>query len=170
MHLLLPQFKTKQVMLDPALTYTHTVVSCQCRMKMLLSVSCGCALGKLCLMHLNEKAKRNIYSIVDISTVAAWKEREKLVPTESYHKKQSNMYFSILVSLFKGHTSIPWIQISMEKAYQSNFAQPSSQPNRTETDHVKGYFTPLPMTYERGEEPQHSSPCVGNTLKGCQVT
>lgn len=79
----------------------------------------------------------------------AWKEREKCVTAESYHRKQSNMSSLILVSFFKGHTSISWIQISMEKAYQSNFAQPSTQPNRNETDYVKGYFSPLPMTYER---------------------
>ncbi len=39
-----------------------------------------------------------------------------------------NNQICILLSLFKGHTSIPWIQISMEKAYQSNFAQLSSHP------------------------------------------
>lgn len=61
------------------------------------------------------------------------------------------MYLSILVSLFKGHTSIPWIQISMEKAYQSNFAQPSSHPpNQTGLKQamLKDISPPLPMTYE----------------------
>lgn len=63
--------------------------------------------------------RQSTYSI-DTCTVVAGEER-KTLPTESYHEKQSNMRSSILVSLFKGHTSIPWIQISMEKAYQSNF-------------------------------------------------
>lgn len=57
----------------------------------------------------------------------------------------------------------------MEKAYQSNFApaiQPSTQPHQNETDYVKGYFTPPPSDlWKSGEKPQHSTPCVGNTLK-----
>lgn len=48
--------------------------------------------------------------------------------------------------------------------------QPSSQPDRTETDYVKGYFTPPPYDlWKSGEEPQHSTPCVGNT-PGWHVT
>ena len=58
--------------------------------------------------------------------------------------------YSSQTFFFKGHTSIPWIQISMEKAYQSNFAEePVSQPSRQATQTacgkavcVKGYFTP----------------------------
>lgn len=41
------------------------------------------------------------------SRLQTW--RGKCVPADYYHKKQSNMYCSILVSLFKGHTSIPQI-------------------------------------------------------------
>ena len=85
--------------------------------------------------------------VVDICTVAAWKEREKCFPAESYHRKQSNMYSGILVSLFKGHTSIPRIQISMEKAYQSYFAQLSSHPpdrTRMKQTMLKAILPPPP--------------------------
>lgn len=51
------------------------------------------------------------------------------IPVESY---QGNNQICILVNLFKGHTSILWIQISMEKAYQSHFAHPASHPTKLE--------------------------------------
>lgn len=82
-------------------------------------------------MHANEKAKQNIQH--DKCKGDVWKERRKCVPAEFYHRKQSNMYSSILVSLLKGHTSIQWIQIAMEKAYQSisKAILPSHPPNQT---------------------------------------
>lgn len=68
-------------------------------------------------------------------------EREKKVPQLSPIKETIKYVFQS--AFFKGHISIPWIQISMEKAYQSNFAQPSTQPNWNETDYDKGYFSPF---------------------------
>lgn len=63
-------------------------------------------------------------------------------PAESYRKKQSNMYSRIPVSLFKGHTSIPWIQISVEKAYQSNFLSHPQNQSRLKRTMLKAISLP----------------------------
>lgn len=85
--------------------------------------------------------KWNMYHIDEcIVTEKEDKNMPKL--TSVTRKKKSNTYSSILVSLFKGHTSIPWIQISIGKAYQSNFPPLSIEANQTEIDHVKSYFIP----------------------------
>lgn len=84
--------------------------------------------------------KWNMYSID--KCIATEKEEKNMPRLTSVTRKKSNTFSSILVSLFKGHTSIRWIQISMGKAYQSNFPAPSIELNQTEIDHVKGYFTP----------------------------
>ena len=148
-----------RVLLDPALNKpqynVHIVVRCWWR-------GCAACFLGVCLredMHSNEKAKENIQCVVDKCTVAACEEREECVPAESHHRKQSNICSRILVSLFKGHTSIAWIQISTEKSLSKQFCpaiQPSSRPvNQTKLEHtvLKDVSPPrrvsLSVTYER---------------------
>lgn len=100
-------------------------MSCQFgRCRCLFPGDGGGVLGKICLVHLNEKAMHTVCSWYLYSSCLEKREKNvsQLCPITG------NNQICILVSLFKGHTSIPWIQISMEKAYQSNFAQPSSYP------------------------------------------
>lgn len=72
-----------------------------------------------------------------MSRGALFQRERRREPTESF---QGNNQICILVSLFKGHSSILWIQISTEKAYQSNFVLPSTQPNWNEKDYDKSIF------------------------------
>lgn len=91
------------------------------------------------------------------STSCSERDREKCSLDESH---QGNNHICIVVSLHKGHTSIPWIQISVEKAYQSNFTLQSSRPN--EKGYDKGYISPLALTYKGMV--RHSA-TVGNNWK-----
>lgn len=70
-------------------------------------------------------------------------EREKNVP-QHCPIKETIKY--VLWSVFS--KVISCIQTSMEKSYQSNFVQPSTQPKWDERHYDKGYFSPLTMTYE----------------------
>lgn len=61
-------------------------------------------------------------------------------------RQQSNPFQPVFC---RGHSSVPWIVLSMEKAYQGNFAEPPVRPpNRTQQTAIKDFLgvPPWPIT------------------------
>lgn len=67
---------------------------------------------------------------------------------------RDNQICILVRAFFKGHTSIPWIQISMEKSLSKQFCRASPPASHLVRQTrwlcrglcVKGYFTPCPLT------------------------